>query len=183
MVESSWRKEPELTALKADLTEIDRRIQQSLKPIEESEGKEAEEDNDVCRERHDTAEELPKEDNTAARIPSRLRQIADASGAHRDRGRGQPAGERPREERDQDSEKPTEVQISVGFFHMPVSVVVTLPARVLAALLRGKIGHVLGGEDLLFIFGQRVTDDRVVFLRAEDDTHRRVIPGFINSRV
>lgn len=46
----------------------------------ESEGKEAEEDNDVCRERHDTAEELPKEDNTAARIPSRLRQIADASG-------------------------------------------------------------------------------------------------------
>lgn len=68
------------TALKADLTEIDRRIQQSLKPIEESEGKEAEEDNDVCRERHDTAEELPKEDNTAARIPSRLRQIADASG-------------------------------------------------------------------------------------------------------
>ncbi|MCE8894768.1 hypothetical protein, partial [Bacteroides ovatus] len=59
VVESSWRKEPELTALKADLTEIDRRIQQSLKPIEESEGKEAEEDNDVCRERHDTAEELP----------------------------------------------------------------------------------------------------------------------------
>ena len=69
-----------LSALKTDLTEIDRRIQQSLKPIEESEGKEAEEDNDVCRERHDTAEELPKEDNTAARIPSRLRQIADASG-------------------------------------------------------------------------------------------------------
>ena len=80
VVESSWRKEPELTALKADLTEIDRRIQQSLKPIEESEGKEAEEDNDVCRERHDTAEELPGKDNTAARIPSRLRQIADASG-------------------------------------------------------------------------------------------------------
>ena len=80
VVESSWRKEPELTAPKSDLTEIDRRIQQSLKPIEESEGKEAEEDNDVCRERHDTAEELPKEDNTAARIPSRLRQIADASG-------------------------------------------------------------------------------------------------------
>ncbi len=46
-------------ALKADLTEIDRRIQQSLKPIEESsEGKEVEEDNDVCRERHDMAEEL-----------------------------------------------------------------------------------------------------------------------------
>lgn len=135
VVESSWRKEPELTALKADLTEIDRRIQQSLKPIEESEGKEAEEDNDVCRERHDTAEELPKEDNTAARIPSRLRQIADASGgAHRDRGRGQPAGERPCEERDQDvNEKPTEVQISIGFFHMSVSVVVTLPARVFAA--------------------------------------------------
>ena len=54
VVESSWRQEPELTALKTDLTEIDRRIQQRLKPIEESEGKEAEEDNDVCRERHDT---------------------------------------------------------------------------------------------------------------------------------
>lgn len=34
----------------------------------------------MCRERHDTAEELPGKDNTAARIPSRLRQIADASG-------------------------------------------------------------------------------------------------------
>ena len=31
------------------------------------------------------------------------------------------------------NEKPTEVQISIGFFHMSVSVVVTLPARVFAA--------------------------------------------------
>ena len=90
VVESSWRKEPELTALKTDLTEIDRRIQQSLKPIEESEGKEAEEDNDVCRERHDTAEELPKEDNTAARILPAAADCRRLRGAHRDRGRGQP---------------------------------------------------------------------------------------------
>lgn len=54
-----------------------------------------------------------------------------------------------------------------------MSVVVTLPARVFAAPPAWE----LGGEDLLFIFGQRITDDRVVFLRAEDDTHRRVIPG------
>ena len=98
-------REPELTALKTDLTEIDRRIQQSLKPIEESEGKEAEEDNDVCRERHDTAEELPKEDNTAAVFLPGCGRLPTPPGAHRDRGRGQPAGERPRKERDQDKRK------------------------------------------------------------------------------
>ncbi len=66
VVESSWRKGRN-DGPKGDLTEIDRRIQQSLKPIEESEGKEAEEDNDVCRERHDTAGSCSlKEDNTAA---------------------------------------------------------------------------------------------------------------------
>jgi len=38
VVESTWRKEPELKTLKDDLTKLDREIQLSLKPIEESEG-------------------------------------------------------------------------------------------------------------------------------------------------
>jgi Helicase conserved C-terminal domain. len=38
VVESTWRKEPELKALKDDLIKLDREIQLSLKPIEESEG-------------------------------------------------------------------------------------------------------------------------------------------------
>ena len=37
VVESSWRKEPELADLRAELTELDRKIQLSLKPISESE--------------------------------------------------------------------------------------------------------------------------------------------------
>jgi len=38
VVETTWRKEPELKALKEDLVKLDREIQLSLKPIEESEG-------------------------------------------------------------------------------------------------------------------------------------------------
>ncbi len=38
VVEGTWRKEPELKALKDDLIKLDREIQLSLKPIEESEG-------------------------------------------------------------------------------------------------------------------------------------------------
>ncbi|MDL2255231.1 hypothetical protein LJC38_01430 [Parabacteroides sp. OttesenSCG-928-K15] len=38
VVETTWRKEPELKALKEDLIKLDREIQLSLKPIEESEG-------------------------------------------------------------------------------------------------------------------------------------------------
>jgi hypothetical protein len=38
VIEGTWRKEPELAALKAELTELDRKIQLSLKPIGESEG-------------------------------------------------------------------------------------------------------------------------------------------------
>ena len=38
VVESSWRKESELKALKEDLVRLDREIQLSLKPIEEGEG-------------------------------------------------------------------------------------------------------------------------------------------------
>ena len=38
VVEANWRKEPELKTLKDDLVKLDREIQLSLKPIEESEG-------------------------------------------------------------------------------------------------------------------------------------------------
>ena len=38
VVEANWRKEPELKALKDDLVKLEREIQLSLKPIEESEG-------------------------------------------------------------------------------------------------------------------------------------------------
>ncbi|MPM92393.1 hypothetical protein SDC9_139528 [bioreactor metagenome] len=38
VVESTWRKEPDLKVLKDDLIKLDREIQLSLKPIEESEG-------------------------------------------------------------------------------------------------------------------------------------------------
>ncbi|SJL26872.1 hypothetical protein PGIN_84-3_00415 [Porphyromonas gingivalis] len=40
VVEGSWRKEPELKALKEELVRLDRKIQLSLKPIEEGEGEE-----------------------------------------------------------------------------------------------------------------------------------------------
>lgn len=81
VVESTWRKEPELAALKADLTEIDRKIRESLKAIEVGEGKDAEEEDSAVRqEQHDTAEAPRQESGTPAHIPSRLRQIADASG-------------------------------------------------------------------------------------------------------
>ena len=40
VVESNWRKEPDLKILKDDLIKLDREIQLSLKPIEESEGQE-----------------------------------------------------------------------------------------------------------------------------------------------
>lgn len=47
VVEGTWRKEPELKALKDDLVKLDREIQLSLKPIEESEGQESVPDNCV----------------------------------------------------------------------------------------------------------------------------------------
>ena len=47
VVEATWRKEPELKTLKDDLIKLDREIQLSLKPIEESEGKESVQDNTV----------------------------------------------------------------------------------------------------------------------------------------
>jgi hypothetical protein len=47
VVEGTWRKEPELKVLKDDLIKLDREIQLSLKPIEESEGQESVPDKSV----------------------------------------------------------------------------------------------------------------------------------------
>ena len=47
VVEGTWCKEPELKVLKDDLIKLDREIQLSLKPIEESEGQESVQDNTV----------------------------------------------------------------------------------------------------------------------------------------
>jgi hypothetical protein len=47
VVDSTWRKEPELKVLKDDLIKLDREIQLSLKPIEESEGQDSVQDKNV----------------------------------------------------------------------------------------------------------------------------------------
>ena len=80
VVEGTWRKEPELTALRAQLTELDRKIQLSLKPIEQ--GEEVPEDGQSIEEK--SAVESPRQPVTDKEqrpyVPSRLQQIADTSG-------------------------------------------------------------------------------------------------------
>ena len=75
VVEGTWRKESELAALRAQMTELERKIQLSLKPIEE----EAEVIEETA-----LMEDSPRHTQLKERgqpfIPSRLQQIADASG-------------------------------------------------------------------------------------------------------
>jgi N12 class adenine-specific DNA methylase len=119
VVEGTWRKEPELNALRAELTDLDRKIQLSLKPIEQDEeqpenepetGKRQsatpednrpsalddrqssrDEDRQSWHEDHRSAldqppfrknDDGPQQNDNGPRpyIPSRLREIADASG-------------------------------------------------------------------------------------------------------
>ena len=75
MVEGTWRKEPELTALRTQLSDLDRRIQLLLKPLEER--AEAVEDDSLSK---DSRQEIPAQSGREHYIPSRLQQIADASG-------------------------------------------------------------------------------------------------------
>ena len=75
VVEGTWRKEPELTALRTQLSDLDRRIQLSLKPLEER--AEAVEDDSLSE---DSRQEIPAQSDREHYIPSRLQQIADASG-------------------------------------------------------------------------------------------------------
>ncbi len=80
MVESTWRKEPELAALRDEFKELDRKIQLSLKPIEESEGQPV---NEVAADKKQSPEDnrQPSQINSGQPyIPARLREIADNSG-------------------------------------------------------------------------------------------------------
>ena len=78
VVESTWRKEPELAELRAELTELDRKIQLSLKPISESEGQPLDEAEKAEKKMPDNAQ--PTQTTGQPYIPSRLREIADNSG-------------------------------------------------------------------------------------------------------
>ena len=80
VVESTWRKEPELAALRNEFKELDRKIQLSLKPIEESEGQPV---NEVTVDKKQSPEDNRQPSQTDSGqpyIPSRLREIADNSG-------------------------------------------------------------------------------------------------------
>lgn len=78
VVESTWRKEPELADLRAELTELDRKIQLSLKPISESEGQPLDEPEKAEKRMPDNPQ--PTQTTGQTYIPSRLREIADNSG-------------------------------------------------------------------------------------------------------
>lgn len=80
VVEGTWRKEPELISLRAELTDLDRKIQLSLKPIEESEGQPV---NEVKEDKKQSPEDnrQPSQTNSGQPyIPARLREIAANSG-------------------------------------------------------------------------------------------------------
>ena len=74
IINSTWRKEADLAALKAEMESLDRRIQLSLKPISE-EAETAPKDEKTEPEQQDTA----MKEHAAINIPSRLQQIAATS--------------------------------------------------------------------------------------------------------
>jgi N12 class adenine-specific DNA methylase len=78
VVEGTWRKEPELASLRAELTDLDRKIQLSLKPIEESEGQPVNEVKEANKQ--SPAGQTSQVDGGQPYIPARLREIADNSG-------------------------------------------------------------------------------------------------------
>ena len=71
VVDGTWRKEPELAALRNEFKELDRKIQLSLKPIEESEGQPI---NDIKEDKKQSSE-----DSRQPYVPARLREIANNS--------------------------------------------------------------------------------------------------------
>lgn len=75
IINSTWRKEADLAALKAEMESLDRRIQLSLKPISE-EAETTSKDEKMELEQQSTE----MNEHTAISIPSRLQQIAAASG-------------------------------------------------------------------------------------------------------
>jgi hypothetical protein len=82
VIEGTWRKEPELNALRAELTELDRKIQLSLKPIGNSEGEPVNEPEKGIAQapQQDNRQPSPGNGGQQPYIPARLREIADASG-------------------------------------------------------------------------------------------------------
>lgn len=78
VVEGTWRKESELSALKAQKTEIDRKIQLSLKPVEQDE-EAAEEVMEQVEECSTERKNEVASENVRSFVPNRLQQIADAS--------------------------------------------------------------------------------------------------------
>ena len=76
VIDTPWRKEDELKALKAEAERLDRQIKQTLKPIEEGAGgKDGEE---TAEEQTQQAER--RSDTPTAGVPEALRRIAGASG-------------------------------------------------------------------------------------------------------
>ncbi|MCR2031603.1 N-6 DNA methylase [Alistipes timonensis] len=75
VVEGTWRKESELTALRSQMTDLERKIHLSLKPIQED-AETVENDSLI----EDSGQQIPGEGGRQPHIPSRLQQIADASG-------------------------------------------------------------------------------------------------------
>ncbi len=81
VVEGTWRKEPELKALKDDLIELDREILLSLKPIEESEGKENVQDKNVSV--NDQSQSQGKSETTFVQdtpLPNNLQKLKEIMG-------------------------------------------------------------------------------------------------------
>jgi hypothetical protein len=81
VVDGTWRKEPELAALRVELTDLDRKIQLSLKPMDEDEVQSPDEPKEAQkRAPADNRQQAPQGENNQPHIPSRLREIADNSG-------------------------------------------------------------------------------------------------------
>lgn len=81
VVEGTWRKEPELAALRAELTDLDRKIQLSLKPVDDDEGQVPDEPKEAQKHAPaDNLQQIPTGGNGQPYVPSRLREIVDNSG-------------------------------------------------------------------------------------------------------
>ena len=78
VVDGTWRKEPELSALKSEMTELERKIQLSLKPIEDSEGEAVEPTNNSVKQQPATSEQ--KQGQPSVSLSDRLQNIAAQSG-------------------------------------------------------------------------------------------------------
>jgi hypothetical protein len=82
VVEGTWRKEPELKVLKDDLIKLDREIQLSLKPIEESEGQESVPDKSVSVGNNQNQSQGKADTSTSQDrpLPNNLQSVKDMMG-------------------------------------------------------------------------------------------------------